>query len=434
MDFPLVYPVRQQLNQPQVADVAGEVRRQIEGSRLRARIQPGARVAVGVGSRGIANLATLARATVDTLRGMGYQPFIVAAMGSHGGATPEGQRELLASYGVTEAAMGVPVRTEMDVIELGTNSWGEPVYWDRNAFAADAVVTLARVKPHTDFRGRYESGIVKMLVIGLGKQKGAAQHHRYGVRGLRDLIPESVKVVLAKTRFALGLAVLENANEQTALIRAVEPEELLDVEPQLLDQARGLLGRIPFDPLDLLVVGEVGKNYSGTGLDVNVLGRQFVEGEPDTFTPKITRICLLDLSEESHGNAVGVGLADLTTHTLLAKIDHAVTNMNVLTACFLLRSKLPIALENDRACIEMGLKTCWQPHQEQLRLAIIPNTLEVSHLWVSAPLADEARQRADLQVLGEPRPLPFDAEGNLVQEELFPHSTRARRRAGHSRA
>jgi hypothetical protein len=428
MDLPEIYCLQQQLSQPQVKDLAVEVRQEIQGSRLRQRLKPGARVAVAVGSRGIANIATLARAAVDSLREMGYQPFIVAAMGSHGGAIPEGQRALLADYGVTEQAMGVPVRTEMETVELGANSWGEPVFWDQNAFRSDGVVTISRIKPHTDFSGRYESGIVKMLVIGLGKRRGAAQHHQYGVRGLRDMIPESVKVILDKTRFALGLAVLENANEQTALIKAVEPEALLEAEPRLLDQARTLMARIPFDELDLVIVGEMGKNYSGTGMDVNVLGRQMVEGEKDVLRPNITRLCVLDLSDESHGNATGVGIADLTTVKLLHKINSEVSHINTLTACFLLRAKIPIEMPDDRACIEMGLKTCWQPRRDRVRMAIIPNTLELSQLWVTAPLADEARRRSDVRVVGEARPLPFDAANELQQETLFPHCGRARRK------
>ncbi len=430
MDLPLVYPIRQRLNQPRVADLRAAVRQQLQSSRLASRVPKGGSVAIGVGSRGIADIALLAKATVDTLRELGYRPFIVAAMGSHGGATAEGQRQLLADYGVTEQALGVPVRTDMDVVQVGTNSWNEPVYWDKHAFKADGVVTISRVKPHTDFRGRFESGIVKMLTIGLGKREGAATHHQYGVRGLRDMIPETAKVIVQKTKFALGLAVIENASDETAMIQAVEPEELFDLEPRLLDQARGLVGRIPFDELDLVVVGELGKNYSGTGMDVNVLGRQMVEGEPDVLRPKITRICVLDLSEESHGNAVGLGIADLTTRKLLAKADEQVMHMNYFTACFLLRAKTPVGLANDRECIERGLKTCWQPRLEKVRMAIVPNTLELSRLWVTRPLAEQARGRNDLELIGEARPLPFDGD-ELWQEELFPHSLRARRPRSH---
>lgn len=434
--IPPVFRLIQHWNQPEIEDVAGAIREALLSSRLRQRLRPGARVAIAVGSRGIHRLAEMVASAVATLRQLEARPFIVAAMGSHGGATPEGQRELLASYGVTEAALGVPVHTEMDVVELGRNSWGEPVYWDRNAFEADAVVTLSRIKPHTDFRGRYESGIVKMLVIGLGKRAGAETHHKYGVRGLRDMIPESAKVVLARTRFALGLALLENAYDRTARILALEPEEVLEREPALLEEARQFMPRIPFQQLDLLVVGELGKNYSGTGMDVNVLGRQQVEGERDTLDPCITRICVLDVSDESHGNAVGVGLADLTTQRLLAKMDRHITEVNALTSCFLLRTKIPHALANDRECILRGLKTCWQPDCDRVRMAIIPNTLQLATMYVTAPLAEEVRQRSRAQDLPEglhleisntPIALPFDDAGNLQQELLFPESIRALR-------
>src|SRR5262249_25104099 len=377
MNTPPITPLRQTAPQPVVTDLAGAVRRQWMASRLPQRIRRGDRVAVGVGSRGIANVATMARATIETLRDLGAQPFIVAAMGSHGGATAEGQRQLLAGYGVSEQALRVPVKTDMTSVQIGTNSWGEPVWWDKNALEADAVVTISRVKPHTDFRGRYESGIVKMLVIGLGKRDGAAQHHRWGFRGLRDMIPESVRIVLEKTRFAAGLAVLENAREETALLKVVDRDDLLEEEPKLLEQARQLMGRLPFAQLDLLIIGEIGKNYSGAGIDPNVVGRLLMEGQPDFESPKITRISALDLSPESHGNGTGVGIADLTTDRLLAQIDPVPFRMNNLTACFLWRSKLPLAFPTDRECIETGLQTCWQPNREAVRMAVIPNTLEM---------------------------------------------------------
>jgi hypothetical protein len=348
-------------------------------------------------------------------------------MGSHGGATAEGQRQLLAEYGISQSLLGVPVLTDMDTVVLGTNSFGDPVYWDRNAFEADAVVTVSRIKPHTDFHGRFESGILKMLVIGLGKRDGASQHHRWGLRGVREMMPDSARLILSRTHFLAGLAVLENAAEETARLQVVHREELFDVEPALLDEARKLLGRLPFDQLDLLVVGEIGKNYTGAGMDPNVIGRLLLEGEPEPVSPRITRICALDLSPESHGNAVGIGLADLTTDRLLAAIDPIPFHMNTLTACGLWRSKLPIALPTDRACLEAGLATCWQPDYRAVRLVLIPNTLEVAHLWASPALLEEARRRPHLEVSGPLQPLPFDAAGNLQQEKLFPHSLRGRR-------
>jgi hypothetical protein len=436
-----------------IADVAAEVRKQWRDSRVAGRIRRGSRVAVGVGSRGIANLSTIVRATLDTLRDLGAQPFIVAAMGSHGGATAAGQRQLLGEYGISEQALGVPVHTDMTAVRIGANSWGEPVWWDKNALEADAVVTVSRIKPHTDFRGRFESGIAKMLVIGLGKRDGAAQHHRWGVRGLREMLPETARVIVEKTPFIGGLAILENAREQTARLQVVDREELFDVEPRLLEEARGLMGRLPFEQLDLLVIGEIGKNYSGAGIDPNVIGRLLIETQPEFESPKITRICALDLSPESHGNGTGCGIADLATERLLAAIDPVPFRMNNLTAlfpflrkgespnepklgptfinnitsCFLRRSQLPFALRTDEACIQIGLETCWQPKRDQVRMAIIPNTLELEQLWVSAPLLEEARKNSYLEVSGDLQPLPFDKSGNLVQEKLFPHSTRGRR-------
>src|SRR6516162_331132 len=331
VDIPQVAPLRQTAPQSAVADVPGEIRRQWRGSRVAGRIRRGSRVAVGVGSRGIANISTLVRATLDSLRDLGAQPFVVAAMGSHGGATAAGQRQLLADYGVSEQALGVPVKTDMTAVRIGTNSWGEPVWWDRNALEADAVVTVSRVKPHTDFRGRFESGIAKMIVIGLGKRDGASQHHRWGFRGLGDMLPETAKVVLEKTPFAAGLAILENAQEQTARLQVVDRDELFEVEPGLLEEARGLMGRLPFEQLDLLVIGEIGKNYSGAGIDPNVVGRLLLETQTETSSPSITRICCLDLAPESHGNGTGVGIADLTTDRLLAAIDPVPFRMNNLT-------------------------------------------------------------------------------------------------------
>jgi hypothetical protein len=433
-----------------IEDVAAEVRKQWRDSRVAGRIRRGSRVAVGVGSRGIANLSAIVRATLDSLRDLGAQPFIVAAMGSHGGATAAGQRQLLGEYGISEQALGVPLKTDMTAVRIGVNSWGEPVWWDKNALEADAVVTVSRIKPHTDFRGRFESGIAKMLVIGLGKRDGASQHHRWGFRGLRDMLPETARVIVEKTPFIGGLAVLENAREQTARLQVVDRDELFEVEPRLLEEGRGLMGRLPFEQLDLLVIGEIGKNYSGAGIDPNVVGRLLIETQPEFESPKITRICALELSPESHGNGTGCGIADLATERILAAIDPVPFRMNNLTqlypflrtteermvgptfvnnltACFLRRSQIPFALPTDAACIEVGLETCWQPIRDQVRMALIPNTLEVEHLWVSAPLLEEARKNPHLAVTGDCQPLPFGQAGDLLQEKLFPHSTRGRR-------
>jgi hypothetical protein len=425
--------VRQIAKQPVIPDVAAAVRTAWLESKTANRIKPGMKIAVGCGSRGIRNYLMIAKATIDALKELGAKPFAIAAMGSHGGATAAGQRELLASYQIDEEHLGVPVVTDMDAVSVGNNSWGQPVWWDKNALAADGVVLVNRVKPHTDFRGKYESGIAKMMVIGLGKRHGADQVHSFGTRGLRDMLVESCKVLLEKTPFLGGLAVLENANEETAKLEVLDRDDLLEREPVLQEESKRLMGRIPFPAIDVLIVGECGKNYSGAGMDPNVVGRMLIEASPEAETnnPRVTRMAVLDVSPESHGNATGIGIADLTTNRALQGIDPVPFRMNNLTARFLWRSKLPIGFETDRETIATAVETCWQPIQEALRFCVIPNTLEVAEMWVSPTLVEEARTNPNLEVVGEPRPMPFDHAGNVEQEKLFPHSVRGRRDGAH---
>jgi Lactate racemase N-terminal domain len=430
MSFPKVARVKQAFPQPRVANIPGTVRALIMESRLRDRVPQGGTIAVGVGSRGITSIPIVAKAAVDALKEMGYRPFIVAAMGSHGGATPEGQRELLAGYGITPAAMGVDVRTDMDTVTLGTNCVGLPIYFDKNAYEADGIVLLNRVKPHTDFSGTYESGVLKMLTIGLGKREGATQIHKLGIPGMLKVLPDVMRFLVANTKFALGLAILENVEDMPAEIVPLEPETIFEEEPKLLDRARGLMGRLPFDQLDVLVVGEVGKNYSGSGMDPNVIGRLMVETMPDHPRPVVTRLAVLDASEETHGNIVGVGFADLTTDLLVSKIDPEPFRINVLTSCCLERARIPITLPTDHEVFEASLATCWRIDPAEARLAVIPNTLELTTLWVSEALEAEVAAHPHLTRETEYTPLPFSIEGTLDQEALFPESVRGRRAVG----
>lgn len=423
----VIYPVRQHRKQPVVKDLAAKVKQEVTQSKRLQQLPAGSSIAVAVGSRGIKHLAEYARAMIQALKGMGHKPFVVAAMGSHGGATSEGQCDLLAHYGIEEKALDVVVKTDMDVTQLGVNASGIPVFWDKNALAADGVVTISRVKPHTDFQGTYESGIVKMLVIGLGKQAGASVHHVYGVRGLRDFIPQSVKVVLEKTKFLAGLAIVENSDDEPGCIELIDRDEVLVKEPGLLSLARAWMAQLPFQQLDLLIIGECGKNYSGTGMDVNVLGRQMLEGVPDVLKPNITRICLLDLSVETEGNATGVGIADLTTTRMVKKIDKEKSDMNCLTSCCLLRSKIPIDLPGDRECIDQGLLTCWQPDLAKVKLAIIPNTLELNQLWASEAALEQLKNNKEIEIGTNAKRLPWTSEGRVDQAQLFPESTLGRR-------
>jgi len=371
--------------------------------------------------------ASLKRAAVDALRELGFKPFVVAAMGTHGGSTAEGQRALLADYGVTTESMGVPVKTDMETVVLGTNPVGLPIYFDRNAHQADGIVLINRVKPHTDFHATYESGVLKMLVIGLGKREGPNQVHKLGLRGMKEVLPAVGRFLLEHTPFALGLEIIENADDVAAEIVAVEPETILDVEPKLLERARGLMGRLPFDQIDVLVVGELGKNYSGAGMDPNVIGRLMVETQNDLERPVVTRLAVLDVSDESHGNIVGVGFADLTTERLVSKLDPVSFRINVLTSCCLERARIPITLPTDREVIEQAIDTCWRIDPSQARIVVIPNTLELETLWVSRPLEDEVRAHRHLTLQSDFQPLPLSADGRLDQVALFPHSNQARR-------
>jgi len=372
----------------------------------------------------------MARVAVDTLKELGYKPFVLAAMGSHGGATAEGQRALLASYDVTAEAMGVAVKTDMDAVVLGTNPVGLPIYFDRNAHQADGIVLINRVKPHTDFHAAHESGVLKMLVIGLGKREGASQVHKLGLRGMKEVLPAVGRFLVESTRFALGLAVLENADDVPAEIVPIEPETIFDVEPKLLERARGLMGRLPFDQIDVLIVGELGKNYSGAGMDPNVIGRLLVETQSDFDTPVITRLAVLDVSDESHGNIVGVGFADLTTQRLVSRMDPEPFRINVLTSCCLERARIPITLPTDREVIERALETCWRIDSATARMVVIPNTLELKTLWVSPSLEEEVRNHPHLKRETEYLPMPLSSDGTLDQAAMFPHSIHALRGKG----
>ncbi len=421
--------VRQTLDQPEVADVSNAVIAAIVGSKIREKVPSGGSVALTVGSRGIAGIELIAAAAVQALKGLGFAPFVVAAMGSHGGGSAEGQRDLLAELGVSEESVGCPIRTEMDTVVLGTDPFGLPIHFDRNAFEADGIVLLNRIKPHTSFTGRYESGLLKMLTVGLGKRQGAAQVHKMGLPGLKRMLPEVGAFLLKTTKVALGIALLENAREKTAKVVAVEPEDLLEVEPVLLDEARVLMARLPFDAIDVLIIGELGKNYSGTGLDPNVIGRQRVETMPDLPRPVVTRLAVLDLSEETLGNALGIGLADLTTDRVVKAIDPKPMRVNSLTSNFLTRARVPLSLPTDREVIAACLETCWRVDPAEARMVVIPNTLELTSLWVSKPLADEVRDHPGLTIGSDFHPLPIDGEGRLDQAAMFPESIRARRSA-----
>lgn len=411
--LPRWIPVRQHFPSPRERDVAGAVRRELSRPEIRAHLRPGISVAVGVGSRGLACLQTTIATTIALLREAGCEPFIVPAMGSHGGATAIGQIGMLAQLGVTEATVGAPIRSSMEVEERGRLADGTPLYFDRLAMEADLAIPVNRVKPHTSFHGAIESGLVKMLAIGFGKHAGAIAMHAAGFDGMSARLREALPIIQAKTPFRFGIATVENPVHEVAHIEAIPSEGLLEREAALLDMARSSMARLLFDHLDVLVVREIGKDISGTGMDPNVTGRS-VSGAVGATS--INRIVVLGLTEHTAGNATGLGMADITTEQVVRKLDLLATWVNALTSTNLPSARLPLFLPNDRLAIAAALKTCGQTDLSLARVAWIDNTLALDTIRISEPLWAESAARPDLTPLQEASDLPFDEEGNIVWE------------------
>ena len=414
MDLPRMFPLRQTFDAERLDDPVDQARRSVLNSSLGDRVSGGARVAITAGSRGIHRIAQLTRAVVDCVRELGGAPFVLASMGSHGGATASGQKAILASYGIDESTMGAPVDATMDVVQVGETEDGVPVVLNRLAEEADAVVLVNRIKPHTSFRGLYESGLMKMMTIGLGSHRGASLAHSTGAAGLPRMIPAWGRIILREAPIALGVAILENAYEQTAKVVAVEPDELAAVEPELLDEARELMPRIPVDRIDVLIVERIGKNISGTGMDPNIIGRIWLEGIEEPDSPRVERIVVLDLTPETHGNANGIGLADVTTRRLVDDIDFKATYANAMTSTFLNRAYIPIVGENDREAIEIALDTSGNGGNPDARVMRIRSTLELEHIRASESLLQDLSGIPEVEVSGEPAEMDFDGEGNLT--------------------
>jgi hypothetical protein len=409
-------PVRQNFPRRALPSVADAVRAELRKPEIRQRIKPGMRVALGVGSRGIRNLQAVVRTLVEELQAIGAEPFIVPAMGSHGGGTVEGQIEVLAEYGITPAGVGAQIRASMETVELGQVLDGVRVFMDRIAYTeADAIVPVARVKPHTDFRGEIESGLHKMLGVGFGKHRGASYLHTFPMDQFGTLLPAVGELVLQKAPVPFGLALVEDSYEETAIVEAVPGETMSIRERELLQLAREWLARLPFDQVDLLIVQEIGKNISGAGMDPNVTGRFSLPSLPRHI--QIGRLLVLDLTEKTHGNACGIGLADLTVQRAAEKIDWHKTYTNQVAAAILEGAKLPLVAETDREAVAIAAQTLWGVSPETVKLCWVKNTLELNHLWVSEPLWTELRGHPLIEPIGEPQPLHFDPTGSLVVEQ-----------------
>ena len=418
MSFPRMVEARQVIDQPRLDDYVTEIRRQLKSKGLAKRVRKGQRIAITAGSRGIANIPEILRTVVEEVKTAGGEPFLIPAMGSHGGATAQGQVETLRSLGITEESVCAPIVSSMEVDKIGEIN-GTPVYVDRNALRADGIIVVGRVKPHTDFKGEIESGLMKMMAIGLGKQKGAEMIHHNLYEGYHTLLPAAARLIMEKAPILMGLALLENARHETAKVVALEPEEFETAELKLLQEAKGLLPRLPFKELDVLVVEEIGKNISGVGMDTNVTGRFWMPGESDPDAAKIDKIVVLDLSPETHGNAIGIGLADLTTRRVFDKIDYPSTYVNCLTQGTCATGKTPIWLPNDRDAIDTALRIIGPIDRTAAKMMVIKNTQELEHIWISESLAEQVRKDKKLatrvELIGEPREVQFDVLGTLIK-------------------
>jgi hypothetical protein len=412
MALPRMIRVRQTFARPRVADIPKAVTQALGAAAV--SVKAGDTVAVGAGSRGIANIGTVVGATVRWLKELGARPFVFPAMGSHGGGTAEGQLSVLEHYGITEATMGCPVRATMEVVQVG-EALGLPVWLDKLASEADWIGIVNRVKPHTDFKGSIESGLFKMMTIGLGKHTGAIQNHRANIHhGYETVITAVGREMLLKSRIGFGVGIVENGYDETALIEAFRPEDLEAGERRLLKSAREWMARLPFSPIDVLIVEEMGKNISGSGMDTNVIGRPSNPHEPFPNDPKILWIVALDLTEESYGNAVGIGNADFTTRRLVEKIDMKPTLINAITACAPGGAKIPATYDTDREAVETALSCIGLTPPDKARVIRIKNTLMLGEIEVSEAYAAAIAKRPDLTPIGDATPLPFDAAGRLV--------------------
>ncbi len=408
--------IRQNFPDRRLADVGFAVREELEQADWTKRVPAGSRIAIGVGSRGIQNIAVIAKAVVDFWKSRDVNPFIIPVMGSHGAATAEGQADVLAHYGITEATMGAPVVSSLDVVNVGQTSEGIDVSMDRNAFESDGVMLCGRVKWHTDFEGALESGIHKMMAIGLGKWEGAKRYHCWALRlGMESVIRGVGEVVMNTGKMLGGLAIMEDAHHNTAEVRALGVDGMAEREEELLARVKSWKANIPVEKVDFLVLDEIGKNISGAGMDTKVVNRAVNQG-PNSWSdvPTITRIFIRGLSDLSYGNAVGMGMADVANDRLLEGLNFKATWINSLTASTTQPAFTPMHFPTDRECLERVLPTCGHLDTQDCSIAWIRNTMELGELMVSENLLPELRQNPDIEILGDPEETPFDADGNLV--------------------
>lgn len=411
MNFPRMFRVKQRFEGLMLHNIPTAVRETIAGLHLTDKVKPGETVAITAGSRGIANIDRITRAVVDELKALGLKPFVVPTMGSHGEATAEGQRKILEHYGITESTMGCPIKSGMEVVRIAEVK-GTPVFCDKNAWEANHIAVVARVKTHTDFDNEIESGLFKMMAIGLGKQHGAEHYHRAGHHySYAEIFPSVGKAVLEKAHILFGLGIIENGYDETAKVQALLPKDFWEGEKALLRESKQWMAKLPFERIDLLIVDELGKDISGAGMDPNVIGRPSVQKVPEY--PKVQRLFVRDVTPACDGNAIGVGMADFTTKRLVDKINYKAMHMNAITSGVSEAAKVPMAFEMDREAIQVALGMIGLTPPEQATVVRIKNTLLLTEIDVSEALLPLVKAHDRLSIVSGPTPLAFDSKGDL---------------------
>ncbi len=414
-DFPKIFKIRQKIDAPRLQNVEKRVNELLDQFDLSKKVKKGERIGLTAGSRGIKDKPKALETIIKRLKDLGTSPFIVPCMGSHGAATAEGQIEVLESLGITEKSVGAPIFSSVEVEEISRTKFGTPVMVDKNLLMADKIIVVNRIKPHTDFEGEIESGLVKMIVIGMAKPRGALMVHRLTIEhGFPAVLEEVGSILINKLPIFFGVGIIENQYDETAFIDLLKPEEMMEKEKLLLKQSKELIAVLPFNQIDILIVDEMGKEISGVGMDTNVIGRNLFIGGTKSKKPKITRIFVRDITKKSHGNATGIGMADYTTKRLVDKIDYVSTRINSITGMIPENGRVPIFFETDREALSTAHYNSGVFDPQDLRILWIKNTLKIEYVYASEAFLDQARSNPRLEILSEPSNFPFDQDGNLI--------------------
>lgn len=411
--IPLI-KIKQQFDEKYLENIPGEIRKEFYRIGLDKKIQPGMKIAITAGSRGIDRITEILRSVIEEVKKVKGEPFIVTSMGSHGGATAEGQRKVLEHYGITEESMGVTIKATMDTIELGTLKNGLPIHFDKIAYQADGVIAVNRIKVHTAYKGEIESGLHKILSVGLGNHLGASLVHYLGIKGLKYYMVEFAKVILKKAPIIGGFGILENGYDRTLEIKGAKPEDFAQVDSELLSKCIKILPRLPVDKVDLLVVQEIGKNISGTGMDTNIVGG--IQDPGDFKQPEIKKILVLDITEESQGNSAGIGLAHMITEKIYKKIDYKAMNTNAITSTFFERARVPIVFPTEKEAIKAGLKAIWNLPGVPPRIIIIKNTLKLDEIYVSEAIWEEIKDKKNISIISDWEAMQFNESDELLNK------------------